>query len=146
MKPYLHALTPRALARGISTLALAGCLLAAVSGNQSGARAAALPPSPAPFCALHHHLTGASAQYSVLRVSGACFPVPSSVHVAIRDLTTGAVLRTWITLPVAPFAPPPNWGGRFQYVTQGDARPGDAIRFWIVDGSWHRIVTIIDTP
>ncbi len=115
------------------------------AGNQVAADAAVPLPS-APFCASHHYPTGASAHYSVLRVGGSCFPFPGSVHVAIRDMTTGAVLRNWVTVPLAVTSLPPGWGGHFQYVTQGDARPGDAIRFWIVDGAWHRIVTVADTP
>ena len=141
-----HWLTcsPRALTRGIQILTLTGCLLAGAGINRSVAHAGPLPPVP--FCATHHYLTGASAHESVLRVRGACFPFPSSVHIAIRDLTTGQVLRSWITVPVTPFPPPATQVAGFQYVTQGDARPGNTIRVWIVDGAWHRIVTITDTP
>jgi hypothetical protein len=137
----------RAIARGIQILALAVCLVAGGSLGRPIAHASPAPSLPLlPFCATHHYLVSASAHNSVLAVKGACLPYPSSVHIAIRDLTTGSVLRNWITIPVTPFALPRNEGGGFQYVTQGDARPGDAIRFWIVDGAWHKVLTVADTP
>ena len=142
-----HMLIHRAITRGIQILALAGCLVAGAGINRSAAHASpALPLPPAPFCATHHYAVGASAHQSVLRVKGVCFPLPSNVHIAIRDLTTGTVLLKWTTIPVVPFFPSGNSSGGFQYETQGDARPSDAIRFWIVDGAWHKILTVTDTP
>jgi hypothetical protein len=134
------SLTHCAIARGIQILALAGGLLAGASLGRSVAHAGG-----STFCATHHYLTNTSAQESVLKVGGSCFPFPSSVHIAIRDATTGAVLRSWITVPVTMLFPANPIPG-FQYVTQGDARPGDTIRFWLVDGPWHRILTVTDTP
>jgi hypothetical protein len=138
-----YLLTHRAIARGIRIVALAGCLLAGAGIVRPIPHAAA---GPLPFCTTHHYLTGASAHYSVLRVHGLCFPYPSSAHIAIRDLTTGTVLKGWTSIPVTLIVPsnPPIPG--FRYVTQGDARPGDAIRFYIADGAWHRILTVSDTP
>lgn len=140
----MHAL------RGPTSRFVIGCLtitagLAAATLGSLPAHAA-LPLPSAAFCSAHQYVTAASDHYSVIRVGGTCFPFPSSAHIAIRDLTTGAVLRPWTTIPVALSAPLPSWGGQFHYVTRGDARRSDAIRFWVVHGAWHRLVTVTDVP
>jgi hypothetical protein len=130
--------------RVLPLLALAGCVLAAPAGARSVAHAAPARSPYSVYCLKHHYASGATAVQSVLRVNGLCFPIPSSAHIAMRNLTTGAVLRTWTTIPVVTSLPAVQWTGQFHYVTQGDAAPGTTIRVWIVDGAWHRTFTILD--
>ncbi len=155
MNAYWFTRTPRAIARCIQIAALAGCLVAGAGLGRSVAHAAPLPtPGSIPIAgpcgtfAKHDVLTASGVNYAGVTVTGTCFPILSTVHVAVRDLTRHTVLtghmvkqgsrwvyQSWVAVRV-------GWLGGFQYGVQG-TYPKDKVQIHVTDGTVNKTLDII---
>jgi hypothetical protein len=142
MKTFPLTHSPRAIARGLQVLVLAGCLVAGAGLGRSVAHAASPAttpiPIPSPGCYRSHEVVTASAYTHTLtatvHVAGRCFPIFSTAHISVSDLTRGKVLARSAPVRV-------SWVGEFAYQVPG-AYANDRVRIRVSDSGWHGTVTI----